>query len=153
MASGFRSPDRVSVWPAACVLLVIPLTAVIHHLFHNHNCMLNGLGEDYTPGAMKALLLNDPSLPWAIAIMMFIHHAGKRVCWLRRAVVPAFAASIPLSVWLWDIPFTGRYIHRTFHDGAACIAPGVPLSTKWIYALCLFIYVVFQAVLIRRRIS
>jgi hypothetical protein len=40
----------------------------------------------------------------------------------------AFAiATIPLSLWIWDIPFTGRIICRLGHDGRS------PVNTHDLY--------------------
>ena len=148
---GKAPPERLSSWRTACVLLTIPLTGAVHHLFQEHRCILNLNGSDYNLPALRQLFLHDPSLPWAIVTMIVVYHLGKGAAWLRRAAVPAFTAFIPLSIWLWDIPFTGRLICRTFHDRRFHLAPGVPLGTRWIYCLCFLIYGVFQAILLLRN--
>ena len=112
--------------------------------------MLNQVGQDYDLRTIRAILLHDPSLPWAIVCMIVVYQLGKRAEWMRRIVVPAFAASIPLAVWLWDIPFTRGIVHRHFHDGQFLLAPGVPLNTLWIYGLCAAIYLLLQMALLRR---
>ncbi|HEY2011962.1 MAG TPA: hypothetical protein VGH38_00615 [Bryobacteraceae bacterium] len=147
---GASAPDRLSSWYTACALLVIPLTAILHHLFQGHRCILNTYGRDYDLATVRKLFLHDPSLPWAIAVMVLVYHVGRRSSAIRRAAVPAFAASLPLSLWLWDIPFTSQVVCRHFHDGRALLAPGVPLTTLWIYGLCLLVYLAFQYVLFRR---
>jgi hypothetical protein len=148
---GRRAPESLRSWYTACVLLVIPLTALLHYLFNLHRCMLETFGDDYTVESVRQLFLRDPSLPWAIAAMVLVYHVGKRSPWVRRAVAPAFAASIPLSVWLWDIPFSGRAVCRHMHDGRMMLAEGVKLDTKWICALCLLFYLAIQSILFYRR--
>lgn len=106
--------------------------------------MLNQVGQDYNLQTIRAIALHDASLPWAILCMIAVYQLGKGAPWIRRIVVPAFAASIPLTVWLWDIPFTRGIVHRHFHDGQFLIAPGIPLNTLWIYGMCLAMYVGFQ---------
>jgi hypothetical protein len=113
--------------------------------------MLNPFGNDYNLTTIRGMFLHDPSLPWAITAMAGVYHLGTGRPWLRRAAVPAFTASLPLSIWLWDIPFTGRIICRNFHDGRVVLFHGLPLTTKWVYVFCFIIYLAFQAILLRRQ--
>src|SRR5438067_8967145 len=123
--AGDRFPDRLEHWRTVCVLLVIPLTAMLHHLMNQHRCILETFGNDYNLSSLRQLLLRDPSLPWAIAAMVLVYHLGLRSNFIRRAAAPAFAAFLPLSVWLWDIPFTGRVICHHLHDRHMMLAPGI----------------------------
>jgi hypothetical protein len=145
-------PDRVpKTWLIQCCLLVLPLTALIHYALLSHRCMLNLFGDDYNPATLWLLFRSDPSLPWAIVILVVVYRLGKPSPGLRRIAAPAFLASLPLTVWLWDIPGTGRYICHHFHDGRVIPMLGFALSTKYVAAFCLFLYVVFQAVLSMKR--
>ncbi len=143
---GRRDPEDARCWPAACVALVIPLTALLHHLvFYHHLCMLQFFGSDYDFQTVKGLFLRDPSLPWAIAAMVLVYHLGKSSPALRTAAVPAFTALIPVSLWIWDIPFAHRPIHIYLHDAK------VPFGTTHVYALSLVMYLIFEAILFFRR--
>ena len=145
-----RFSDRLESWHAACILLAIPLTAMLHHLLQGHRCMLETYGTDYNFAALKQLFLRDPSLPWAIVAMVVAYHLGKAWPLLRQAAAPAFAALLPLTIWLWDIPFSGRFVCHHLHDGRVHLA-GVRLNTTWIYALCLLLYCIFQSMLVYRK--
>jgi hypothetical protein len=148
---GGRAPGAIESWSTACAALVIPLTAIFHHLLDHHRCILETHGTDYNFQSVRDLFLHDPSLPWAIVAMVLVYHLGKHSPALRPVVVPAFAASIPLSIWLWDIPFSGRTICRHMHDGRIVLPGGIPLTTRVVYGLCFFLYLMLQSILFLKR--
>jgi hypothetical protein len=127
-------------WGVMAALLVFPITAVLHHLvFFRGMCMLNRIGEDYTIPVIALWLSRDPSLPIACAIALAIFFAGRRFDVLRRLAAPVLFATIPLTIWIWDIPFTGRIICHSFHDGRLRIGD-TPFATRWLYLLSALIY-------------
>jgi len=107
-----------------------PFTAILHHAFFYHpTCMLNNFGPDYTLSVVAHWLHSDPS-PYlgllgamgTVALAMYSPILGDAAL--------AFAiATIPLSLWIWDIPFTGRIICRLGHDGR------LPVNTLDLYIL------------------
>lgn len=136
-------------WRAVCIASVIPIAAILHNrVFWTSTCMLNPFGADYTPSVVHDWLLRDPSLPWAIVLCVLAWSVGRIYPSIKLLVAPIFASFLPLSVWLWDIPFTGRYICHHFHDNRVQFAPGMPLSSKDFYALGALLYLLFFLVII-----
>ena len=149
---GKQAPNHPACWFTACAASVIPLTAAFHHLvFDKSRCILETHGRDYNLASVRDLFLKDPSLPWAIVAMVVVYRVGKKFRALRTAVVPAFCASLLFSLWLWDIPFSGRAIHRHWHDKHLLLPAGIPLSTKLFYILSLIFYLLLEAVLFLKR--
>jgi hypothetical protein len=139
-------------WGVACFASVIPIAAILHHrIFWKPTCMLNPFGADYTPTIVHSWLLRDPSLPWAIVLAGLAWSLGRAYSPLKYLVAPTFSAFLPLSLWLWDIPFSGRFICHHFHDNRFQLARGVPLVTKDIYAFCALLYLVYVEMLIRKH--
>ena len=128
-------------WSIVAALLILPVTAVLHHLvFFPGMCMLNRIGEDYTPHVIALWLSRDPSFPIAIATSVVIWLTGKRWAWIRSYSALALAASIPLVLWIWDIPFTGRIICHSFHDRRLRLSDGTVVTTRWIYLASLILF-------------
>lgn len=115
--------------------------------------MLNNFGPDYTLPVTATWLYRDPSLPWAMIVMVTTYVIGNRVSGIKHLVAPIFLSFLPLSIWLWDIPFSGRIICANFHGGQVSIAEGLTLSTKHFYALGATLYFVFTAYLFLRKKS
>ncbi len=131
-------------WMVSCLLSVFPFTAVLHHsVFCRPTCILNNFGDEYTLPVVGNWLTHDPSLFLAIGLSILIYHVGKRFVWVRRMANPIPLAFLPLTVWIWDIPFSGRWLCRHFHDGLFCIFPGHPLRTLYVYALSIGLYALF----------
>src|SRR5437660_975028 len=104
-------------WRIACIVSVIPIAAILHHrIFWKSTCILRPFGGDYTPSVVHDWLLRDPSLPWAMVLCVLAWSVGRRFSVIKLLVAPLFLSFLPLSIWLWDIPFSGRYICRHFHD-------------------------------------
>ena len=130
-------------WLITCAVNVIPVTAVIHHrVFQRPTCMLNNFGDDYTPTVVASWLLRDPSLAWAIIVMMAIYVIGKKWAVIQLLVAPLFISFIPLSLWIWDIPFSGRIICHSFHDNKAFIGNFL-ITSKHLYLAVATIYLAF----------
>jgi hypothetical protein len=132
--------DTVGWWRAVAGLLVLPMTAFLHNrIFFPGMCMLNRIGPEYDAPTIALWLSRDPSLPIAVALSVAVYAAGRRWPAVRSFVAPALVASLPLVIWIWDIPFTRRIVCDSFHDGRLMIA-GVVVSTGWIYLLSFVLY-------------
>lgn len=117
-----------SLWALLALLTAIPLTAIFHHaLFYRPTCMLDPFGADYYPEVVLAWLWNDPSLPLVLLVAIVVWVAGLYLVQLRLWVVAFLIAFLPLSIWIWDIPFTGRLVCHLLHDGRT------PLHTRHLY--------------------
>jgi hypothetical protein len=139
-------------WATLCVALVIPFTAVWHHaVFYSPRCMLNDFGPDYTAEVVAKWLARDPSLPWAIVSAMTVYAAGLRSRRVRLLSAPLFMALLPLSIWIWDIPFTGRIVCHTGHDKRPLPYLGVIVRTRYLYLSGALIYVVLLVATLARR--
>jgi hypothetical protein len=112
--------------------------------------MLNPFGADYTPHVIRLWLTEDPSLPCALAIGLIVWIVGKRVLRLQVFVAPIFASFLPLSLWIWDVPLSGRFICRHFHDGRLALW-GIPVTARYFYMLGLVLYVTFVWAALRKR--
>ena len=111
-------------------LSAFPATALLHHLiFFRSQCMLNPFGPEYTPDVIRAWLVADPSPGWAAAAALTLFRMGRERRTVRAATTWFVIAFLPVTVWLWDLPFTGRVICTRFHDGLS------PLRTFHLYAL------------------
>jgi hypothetical protein len=116
----YRNPRLASTLLAFASFF--PLTAVFHHaVFYQPTCMLNDFGADYTAAVVMAWLSLDPS-PYAAlvgALVGFVLAMHYPV--LRLAIVALLITTIPLTLWIWDIPFTGRIVCKLGHDGRSMI--------------------------------
>lgn len=117
-ASNSTRRSRIPAAAAVALACFFPLTAILHHAFFYHpTCILNNFGPEYTGEVVMRWLRSDPSPYWAL-----LGATGTFALTLYfpafRFAAAAFAiATIPLSLWIWDIPFTGRIICRLGHDG------------------------------------
>jgi hypothetical protein len=141
-----KCPSRSSiVW-----FTVLPLTAVFHSaLFYPHQCMLNPFGKE-SLSAWYAWFSTDPSLICAIAA------AALTWAWVPKCIGIAFLiAFLPLTLWIWDIPGSGRVICQHFHDGRLVVSPWGPIRTLHFYVLGLVMMIsqliIFETA--RRRLS
>jgi hypothetical protein len=98
------------------------LTAIFHHaVFYHPTCLLNNFGPDYTPEVLLAWLSLDPSPYVALICALVVFVFAMSYPMLRLAILAALIASTPLTVWIWDIPFTERIVCRLGHDGRSAI--------------------------------
>jgi len=127
---------RPGLWKAACALLVLPVGAIAHHaLFYRPTCMLNPFGGEYDLQTVGLWLSRDPSLLFAILIALLVFKLGERLAALRWVVVSFLIAFMPLALWIWDVPWSGRIICHGFHDGRVLLAEGIPLKSRHFYVL------------------
>ena len=139
-------------WKIICALCIFPLTAILHHaIFYRHTCILDRFGADYTPSVIYSWLSRDPSLPWSIIIMISSYYIGNHCNKFRILVYPAFVAFLPLSFWVWDIPFTGRYICNHFHYGRLVIFDTIPITRRYFYALGFVVWLLFVVHMLREQ--
>jgi hypothetical protein len=94
-------------------------------------CILNEIGDDYYWDVICSWLRRDPSPYVAVLIAGAAYFGGLRIASIRVATIAFLVAALPLSIWIWDVPFTGRVICRSFHDGQSAI------RTLHLYAFCL----------------
>jgi hypothetical protein len=103
-------------------LLVLPLTAVLHHLvFFPGMCLLNEIGPDYDAATVLAWLRQDPSLYVAVVLATVIYAIGRAVPAIEAPTKAVLIAFLPLSIWIWDVPFSGRHVCELLHDGRSAI--------------------------------
>jgi hypothetical protein len=135
-ALGVREPHDRVWWVLTCTLLALVLTAVAHHaIFYPHQCMLESFGADYSDsGALATWLSQDPSLPSAIAITFLVFFAGKQFPSVKILAACFFVSLLPLALWIWDIPFTRRFICVHAHDDRLTIL-GWPVKSSHLYML------------------
>jgi hypothetical protein len=99
---------------------------------------LNPFGADYVPVVVWGWLSRDPSLAWAALAGAGVHIAGMHAriaAFVRASVVPFIVAFVPLSIWIWDIPFAGRPVCANWHDGRLIVAVVGTVRSKHLYAL------------------
>jgi hypothetical protein len=128
-------------WKVVCVLSVLPIAALLHWgVFHRPTCMLNNFGHEYTPAVIWAWLSRDPALPWAMVMMAAAYHIGMRRSLVRALIAPGFAAGLLFTLWIWDVPFSGRVVCGHFHDNEFMLAAGVPLRSVHVLGVCTALY-------------
>jgi hypothetical protein len=116
----YRNPRGASAWLAFGSFF--PLTAVLHHaIFYRPTCILNNFGPEYTLPVVAGWLSSDPSPYLALIGAFAVFALALYYPALRLAVLAALMATLPLTIWIWDIPFTGRIVCQLGHDGRAMI--------------------------------
>jgi hypothetical protein len=137
-----------------CVLCVIPATAVLHHaVFMRPTCMLNGFGPDYSLGVVADWLRHDPSIAWAALLMGLMHGLGRQSRSVRAFAAPLFLAGLPISIWIWDIPFTGRAVCHLGHDQRLALPLLGVVRSMHFYLLGAAIFAPFAAVILARHVG
>jgi hypothetical protein len=137
-------------WVAYNALLVIPFTAILHHVvFFPPTCIFNAFGIAYSFSALAVFFHNDPSLAYAIILCIIHYQLGKSRSWLRLLSAPGFVSLLPLSIWLWDIPFSNSFICTHFHDGGLVISDCV-IRTRYFYVLAGIIYMLISGMMVLR---
>jgi hypothetical protein len=118
-------------WAIIAGLSVFPLTAILHHVvFFRPTCILNPFkATDYTLYYIGVWLANDPSFLLAGVAAVLVYVVGTTRPLVRTAAIAFLIAFIPATLWLWDIPGTGRWVCYNFHDGRTGI------HTRHLYAL------------------
>jgi hypothetical protein len=147
-SSGLETEKQT--WKIACALSVLPIVATLHHtLFYPHTCILDPFGPDYIPSVIYDWLSRDPSLPWSICIMALAYGIGNRYLGFRILIYPVFVSFLPLSLWVWDIPFTNRTICRHFHGGKL-IFNGISITRRYFYLFGFLMWLSFILYLFKR---
>jgi hypothetical protein len=125
----------------ACLALIVPLTAILHQtIFFPKMCMLNKIGPDYTPDVIAKWLSMDPSLALAVLLAWIYYRLSSRYRSLRTFLIPFLIAFAPLTLWIWDIPFSGRAICRAFHDKQIVLPGGGYLRNRHLYILTAILF-------------
>ncbi len=139
-----KSRTGNGAWLVVAFLTAIPITAALHHaVFYRPTCILRPFGPDYHAEVVLRWIRNDPSPALAVLAAAAVWAAGLRVPRLRVWAAAFLLAFAPLSIWIWDVPFTGRIVHRLFHDGK------VPLHTRHLYLAGVAVW--YPAVILLRR--
>jgi hypothetical protein len=144
-ALGVCEPHDRLWWGLTCTLLALVLTAVAHHaIFYPHQCMLESFGADYSDSdALAAWLSQDQSLPVAIAMTFVIFFAGRQFVSIKIFAACFVGSFLPLALWIYDIPFSGRIIHMHAHDDRLSIL-GWPVRSRHFYMLGAISFVGFM---------
>ena len=129
-------------WAAQCVALFFPVTAILHHaVFFPRTCMLNPTGAlEYAPTVVGRMLTHDASWALGMVAAVGVWLLGRRVPTIQRLVPPFLIGFIPLTLWIWDIPFADRPICTGGHDGRLVVPVIGHVGTRHVYALCIFIF-------------
>jgi hypothetical protein len=141
-ALSIRDPNDRLWWALTCVLLVLPLAAIAHNsVFYPSRCMLDPFGADYSSlEVLSAWLSRDPSLPWSIAMALATFLLGRQVPLIKILAACLLISFMPLAIWIWDIPFTGRVICFLAHDDRLQVL-GWPVRTRYFYFLGIVLFV------------
>jgi hypothetical protein len=119
------------------VALFFPLTAVLHHaIFYRPSCMVNPFWSP-TSTNMEIFFLwiqFDPSLYLGIAGSVVTYLVVRAIAQAAPFILAFVVATIPLSIWIWDLPFTGRVMCLLFHDDKTFI------KTRHLYLLAVAAY-------------
>jgi len=133
-----RSPTRNLVWAGTSLALLIPYAAILHHgVFYRPTCMLKPFGPDYDLATLSRLLTRDPSLGLALGLCLLTYAAGLHSRWgrcVQLAAWPLWIGFLPLSLWVWDIPFAGRPICTYWHDGRLVLPLIGRMHGRYLYA-------------------
>ncbi len=134
-------------WLATSVLCFFPFGAVLHNrVWWKPICMMNPFGVDYTDWETLKMWLSQDATPSSAALAclcMFL--VGRRWWWVRAMAAPIFVCGLPLSVWLWDIPGSGRWVCLNLHNNRLLLWPGQPLTTPLLTVLYLAMYIPLAA--------
>jgi len=138
-------------WLFVSLASILPLTAVLHHaVFCPYTCILQPLTTtDYSSPVMIRWLRSDPAPTIALVIasgMFIIGRLSERV---HLPVVALLVVTAPLTLWIWDVPFTSRVVCRFLHDGRAGV------HTRHLYLTAAFAWAPTLVLLrrIRRRVG
>ena len=142
-----RTSRHDSGWALTALALFFPLTAILHHrVLYPPTCILNPFeSSDYNWPAIVTWVTSDPSPAIAAVLAAGIYGVGRFVERLRRPVLAFTMAFMPLALWIWDIPGSGRFICHHLHDGRA------GLHTRHFFLLGAFAWPCVMALLNRRN--
>jgi len=136
--------NKHALWALFALLTTFPLTAIFHHaIFYRPTCILNSFGSDYRTEVILLWLQNDPSLLFAVLGASSIWITGLYRTQFQYWIIAFLITFLPLSIWVWDIPFTDRLICHLFHDGKT------PLHARHLYLLGITLWIP-TAILLRK---
>ena len=136
---------------AALLINLFPSTAALHNIFFwRPTCMLRPFGLDYDLHTIGAWLAGDPSPRWALLLNGAVYLLGRRMLFIQTLSAPISIAFLPLSGWIWDIPFSDRAICRHFHDLRLTVG-AYPVHSRHVYLLGLLLYFVLLSLIVRSR--
>ena len=155
MTIGSKSNKHIDHWLVACFFCIFPFTALLHNIiFYSHTCILDITGQnDYSLLAIWKWSSIDPSLPIAIILVFVIYCIGKDYNHLQLFIYPIPVAFLLYTLYIWDIPFTGRIICRKFHDGHFLLFTGTPLKVRYLLFFSLLLYFVIEYFMLSKKIS
>ena len=108
--------------------------------------MMNPFGADYTDWeTFKMWLSQDATPSSSVLLCMCMSWLGRRMWFVRALAAPVFVCGIPMSLWLWDIPGSGRWVCLHLHDNRLILWPGQPLTTKFLMLVGIAMYVPLAA--------
>jgi 4-amino-4-deoxy-L-arabinose transferase-like glycosyltransferase len=105
----------------------------------------------YTSKGVSVWLTRDPSLYLAVILSMLTYRIGIRIPEIRMLVAAFVVSFLPLTIWIWDIPFTDSMVCLTFHDANVFLAEGVPLKSRHVYLLCMALFGLLMLIPATRR--
>ena len=138
-------------WRMCLAASVVPFAAMLHHLvFYRPTCMLNSFGAaDWFDTQVIDWFMRDPSLAWALVLVLSLTLLAQRYVMSRVLLAPLFVAFLPLSIWVWDIPLTGRIICATFHDERFQVM-GIVIHGRYLYVFGALAYLGILAIQLKK---
>jgi hypothetical protein len=102
--------------------------------------MLRPFGADYSSvEALSAWLSRDPSLSWSLAVALGTFFLGRQIPLIKILAVCMLISFMPLAIWIWDIPFTGRLICHHAHDDKLQVL-GWSVTSRHFYGLGVVVF-------------
>ena len=135
--SHFPHIETTRSWRLVCLVAFFPFLTIWHHaVFHHSQCILNPQRAlDYSFESISHLLTTNPAIYAAGTMCLMCYYLGNRLSRYRYLLVFFCIAFAPLTIWIVDIPFTGRFICRTLHDDRFMLFADTPLRSRYFYLL------------------
>ncbi len=142
-------------WALICGAAFFPVAAILHHaVFYATTCMLNPFGLEYSASTVAIWLSKDPSPSVAAVLILGLHRWGRSFRLLHSILAVFAIAFLPLALYVWDIPGTGRWICDHFHDLKFALPGGMPLRGRHLYFLGAALFpLIYLTHLLRSRVG